>query len=142
MLDDILHEIENEVAEAFREIHHHYTAPIAYNTEATLKETIDIVLYTADRFYIRMYEVPSGEGYADVILYPKKQYPYPLLLIELKRNTTTETGLSQIKKRQYPSRFQEYGGRELLLVSVSYDADQLEKKHYCKIERIQLPLLQ
>ena len=40
---------------------------------------------------------------------------------------------------RYPDRFKDYGGREMLLVAVSYDADKLEKEHYCKIERMTLP---
>ncbi len=139
LLQDTLAGNEKCVAEAFRAIHHQYTDPKAYNTEATLKETLDLAYYTADRYYIRMYEIPSGEGFADVIFYPKAQCAYPLLIIELKKNAVAETGLSQIKKRNYPARFKEYGGKEILLVSISYHADKLEKEHFCKIERMLLP---
>ncbi len=138
VLQDTLHGEEQKIAEAFREIHHQYTDPKAYNTEATLKETIDLAYYTADRFYIRMYEIPAGEGYADMILYPKQNAAVPLLLIELKKDKAVQTGLSQIKERKYPSRFKDYGGQELFLVSISYDADKVEKEHYCKIEKMRM----
>ena len=86
-----------------------------------------------------MYELPTGEGYADMVLYPKAGKAMPLMVIELKKNKAVNTGLDQIKERRYPDRFKDYGGREMLLVAVSYDADKLEKEHYCKIERMTLP---
>ena len=86
-----------------------------------------------------MYEIPSGEGYADIVLYPKAGKAMPLMVIELKKSKAVNTGLDQIKKRRYPDRFKEYGGSTLLLVAVSYDADKPEKEHHCKIEKVQLP---
>ena len=139
ILKDTLQGNEEKVAEAFREIHHRYTDPKAYNSEATLKETVDLAFYTAERFYSRMYEVPGGEGYADMVLYPKRHFDVPLLIIELKKNTAAGTGLAQIRERKYPEQFKDYGGRELLLVGISYDAEKPEKVHYCKIERMPLP---
>ena len=130
---------EQKVAEAFRKIHYAYADPKAGNSEATLKETVDLAYYTAERFYVRMYELPTGEGYADIVLYPKAGKAMPLMVIELKKNKAVNTGLDQIKERRYPDRFKDYGGREMLLVAVSYDADKLEKEHYCKIERMTLP---
>ncbi len=140
ILESTLRGEEQKVADAFRRIHYHYADPKAGNKEATLKETVDLAYYTAERFYIRMYELPTGEGYADIVLYPKAGKAMPLMVIELKMNKTTNTGLDQIKARRYPDRFREYGGREMLLVAVSYDADKLEKEHYCKIEKVQLPV--
>ncbi len=138
LLKDTLHRDEGRIALVFREIHHRYTDPKAYNSEATLKETVDLAYYTAERFYIRMYEIPSGEGYADMILYPKANCAWPLLIIELKKNSAVETGIQQIRERKYPERFKDYGGRELLLVSISYDADKPEKEHHCRIESMVL----
>ena len=130
---------EKKVAEAFRRIHYAYADPKAGNSEATLKETVDMAFYTAERFYVRMYELPTGEGYADIVLYPKAGKAMPLMVVELKKNKAVDTGLDQIKERRYPDRFKDYGGREMLLVAVSYDADKLEKEHYCKIARMTLP---
>ena len=139
ILKDTLKGEEQKVAEAFRKIHYAYANPKAGNSEATLKETVDLAYYTAERFYVRMYELPTGEGYADMVLYPKAGKAMPLMVIELKKNKAVNTGLDQIKERRYPDRFKDYGGREMLLVTVSYDADKLEKEYYCKIERVQLP---
>ncbi len=141
ILDATLRGDEQKVAEAFRKIHYYYADPKAGNSEATLKETIDMAYYTAERFYVRMYELPTGEGYADIVLYPKAGKAMPLMVIELKKNKAVNTGLDQIKRRRYPDRFKEYGGRQMLLVAVSYDADKLEKEHYCRIEQVQLPNL-
>ena len=140
ILENTLKGEEQKVAEGFRKIHYDYANTKAGNSEATLKETIDLAYYTAERFYQRRYEVPSGEGYADMFLYPKAGKAMPLMVIELKKNEADDTGLDQIKARRFPDRFKDYGGRELLLVAVSYDADKLEKEHYCKIEKMQLPM--
>jgi hypothetical protein len=88
-----------------------------------------------------MHERPTSEGYADMVLYPKAGKAMPLMVVELKENKAINTGLDQIRKKRYPDRFKEYGGREMLLVEVSYDADKPEKEHHCRIERVQLPML-
>ena len=138
VLQNTLHGHEQKVAEAFRRLHHQYTDPKAYNSEATLKEIVDLAYYTAERFYTRMYEIPSGEGYADMVLYPKINVSMPLMVIELKKNIAVDTGMKQIKERNYPARFADYGGREMLLVSISYDSDHLEKVHHCMIVKMVL----
>lgn len=139
ILDSTLKGEELKIAEAFRKIRYYYADPKAGNSEATLKETIDLAYYTAERYYLRMYEIPSGEGYAGMVLCPKAGKAMPLMVIELKMNKAVSTSLDQIKKGRYPDRFKDYGGREMLLVAVSYDADKREKQHYCKIEKVQLP---
>ncbi len=43
-----------------------------------------------------------------------------------------ESGIQQIKDRDYPHAFRNYGG-DIYLVAVNYDAET--KKHTCKIEK-------
>ena len=56
----------------------------------------------------------------------------PVILIELKWNKTQESAIDQIKNRDYPHAFQNYGG-EIYLVGINYDTET--KKHTCKIEK-------
>lgn len=60
----------------------------------------------------------------------------PILLIELKWNKTADSAISQIKQNHYPEVLKDHGG-EILLVGISYDAD--DQKHCCKIEKYILP---
>lgn len=60
-------------------------------------------------------------------------YRMPILVIELKWNKSAETALDQIRKKHYPEVLK---GRneQILLVGISYDKDDPEKKHSCIIE--------
>ena len=85
--------------------------------------------------YLRIDELPSGHGYADVVFFPKKASALPLLLVELKWNKTEKSAIRQIKEKDYPQILKDYGG-DILLVGINYDAKS--KKHTCEIEKYQL----
>lgn len=72
----------------------------------------------------------AGKGFADVVFIPVKT-DKPALIIELKRNGSTEGAIEQIKERQYFKPLEHYKGR-LLLVAINYDEET--KTHTCKIE--------
>ena len=74
----------------------------------------------------------TGDGYADLVLIPRKNVTKPAVLIELKYNYTTDTAISQIYKKHYPEKIQEHTG-DILLVGISYDQDT--KQHECHIEQ-------
>lgn len=80
-------------------------------------------------------ELPSGDGYADIVFFPKRGTKLPALVIELKWNKTVEGAISQIKKRRYYEAFKDFGG-EILLVGINYDREAGENKrhHTCVIE--------
>ena len=82
--------------------------------------------------FMRIEELPSGHGYADVVFIPKKSSSMPLLIIELKWNKTSDGAIQQIKNRDYSGVLKEYGG-EILLVGINYD--EKSKKHTCRIEK-------
>ena len=65
---------------------------------------------------------------------PQRYSPEPALVVELKWNRSAESALDQIHERNYPAVLKNYGG-EILLVGINYDTK--EKKHICKIERIE-----
>ena len=69
---------------------------------------------------------------------PKKSYPMPALVVELKWNQSAEGAIVQIKNRRYPEVLHGYGG-VVLLVGIAYDKDAKEKrKHTCVIEEVKL----
>ena len=81
--------------------------------------------------FLKIEELPSGHGYADVVFLPKKSTDMPMLLVELKWNKSDEGAIKQIKKNIYPEVMKDYGG-EILLIGINYDVKS--KKHTCMIE--------
>ena len=81
-------------------------------------------------------ELPSGEGYADLVFLPKRTCRLPALIVELKYDRSAEGAIAQIKKKQYASALSDYGG-DILLVGINYrrHADANGRHHTCIIER-------
>ena len=78
--------------------------------------------------------MPTGKGFADIVLLPRTGVTSPALVIELKINETAETAIQQIKEKGYINKVKEYSDK-ILLVGISYD--KKSKKHICKIERLE-----
>lgn len=123
---------EEAVAATIEEVHSAGTAPVFYNNEQALRSTIRFAYLSCMDEFIKVDELASGIGYADVVYIHKKGSPMPILLLELKWNKTEDGAIRQIKKNQYPQVFQDYGS-DVLLVGISYDVKS--KKHTCKIEK-------
>ncbi|MBQ8117026.1 MAG: PD-(D/E)XK nuclease domain-containing protein [Lachnospiraceae bacterium] len=83
--------------------------------------------------YLKIEELPSGKGIADVVYLPKRKSTRPALVVELKWNKSSEGAIEQIKEKNYPAVIKDYGG-EILLVGINYD--EKLKTHSCVIERI------
>jgi hypothetical protein len=69
------------VANAIEEAHSEGTAPIYYNDEQALRSIIRfayIYISCIDE-YLRIEELPSGTGYADVVYLPKKNSDKPIM---------------------------------------------------------------
>jgi len=60
-------------------------------------------------------ELPTGKGFADIVLIPRKNVDSPA-----------------INRKQYPAKVAEYADR-LLLVGINYDRET--KQHTCRIEK-------
>ncbi len=123
---------EEAVASAMEEAHKAGSAPIFYNNEQALRSIIRFAYISCVDEFLKIDELPSGHGYADVVFFPKKSSSMPLLLIELKWNKTEAGAISQIKKKDYPQGLKDYGG-DILLVAINYDVKS--HKHTCKIEK-------
>ena len=133
---DTLERKEEAVAAQIEKIHREETSPLHYSKEDSLRSVIKLAYYTYRDHYLQFEELPSGEGYADIVYLPKHDSDWPALVVELKWNQSAETAIKQIKDRKYPEALKGYGG-ELLLVGVNYDkeAPAGRRKHGCKIER-------
>ena len=116
------------VAAALEKLHDEITSNLSYNHEQSLQSAIDIAYMHAKTYYRIFNELPTGKGVADVVLVPL--YPnWPAVIIELKRKSSTESALNQIREKKYSERLGDYKGR-LLFVGINYD----EKKHHtCEI---------
>ncbi len=137
LFEDTIHMNEEAVAAQLEKIHSEETSPIHYNREDSLRSVIKLAYYAYRDNYLQWEELPSGEGYADVVYLPKKDSGYPALVIELKWNKSAEGAIEQIRKRKYPEKLKCYGG-EILLVGVNYDKDAEpgKRKHSCRIEKV------
>jgi RecB family endonuclease NucS len=102
-----------------------------YNDENTLSCVISIAYYYAHGDHIFHRELPTGKGYADLVLMPRKNVNKPAIVIELKSNKAASKAIEQIKSRHYTDKVAEYTG-DILLVGICYDREA--KTHDCIIE--------
>ena len=105
---------------------------IKYNDENSLACIITLVYLSARTKYKIVREMPAGIGFADFIFYPNDKSK-PAFIIELKKDSTPDEALKQIKEKRYALALKEYTGQKLA-VGISYDSKQ--KQHHIKIEEI------
>ena len=120
------------VANVLRSIHSDGTSIFSYNDENSLACVLSLAYYYARNDYHIHREYPTGEGYADLVLIPRKNVSSPALVIELKYDKSTQAAISQIKARNYPQAVAGYTG-DILLVGINYDKNT--KQHECEIEK-------
>ncbi|MBR1722486.1 MAG: AAA family ATPase [Treponema sp.] len=121
------------VAMQIEKIHRQECAPLHYNREQSLRAVIKMAYFAYRDYYLQFEELPGGNGYADIIYLPKKYSDYPALIIELKWEDTPDAAINQIKDRRYPDALAGFEGN-ILLVGISYDKEDKEKKPHCTIE--------
>ncbi|MDE7272686.1 MAG: ATP-binding protein [Lachnospiraceae bacterium] len=138
LIQDTVQMNADKVAAQIEKIHTEMAAPLHYNNEQSLRSVIHIAYYSYPEYYVKFDELPSGNGYADIVYLPKRTSQLPAMVIELKWNQSAEGAISQIKDRQYFSALKDYGG-DILLVGISYDknAKDGKRKHSCIIEKFQ-----
>ena len=132
LLERTLNMDEEGVAAAIEAVHRAATAPLFYNNEQALRSVIRFAYISCVDEFVRIEELPSGKGYADVVFLPKRFSSLPALVIELKWNKTEDGAIRQIRENHYPEVLADYGG-DILLVGISYHTNS--KRHTCKIER-------
>lgn len=119
------------VAKALDAAHSENTSILSYNDENSLACVISLAYYYARNDYHVHREYPTGDGYAGLVLIPRKNVNSPALVVELKYNKEAQAAISQIKAKNYPQTIADYTG-DILLVGINYDK-QL-KQHDCTIE--------
>ena len=106
---------------------------LQYNDENSLSCTINLAFYFAREYYTMIRELPTGKGFADICLIPRKLHAdKPAAVIELKWDKTAAGAISQIKEKQYVNALKDYHGN-LLLAGINYD--KKTKQHTCIIEK-------
>ena len=133
LLEATLNGDEEAVAHGIDVVHDEHTSILSYNNENSLSCVISLAYYYAHGDYLFYRELPTGKGFANIVLIPRKHVDLPAIVIELKYDKDADTAINQILRKQYPAKVSKYTG-ELLLVGVNYDKHQ--KTHQCRIVKI------
>ena len=133
LLEDTLHGNEEAVARAVEKVRDSAYAPAFYNDEQALRSAVRCAYITCVDQYMKIEELPSGHGIADIVYVPFQDSRLPALIIELKWNKSAKGAVAQIKDRNYPAVLEPYV-KEIILVGISYN--ETRKKHTCVIEKI------
>lgn len=136
LIMDTIHMNEEAVAAQIEKVHIEATNPLNANSENSLRAVIQLAYFSYKDYYVKMEELPTGYGYADIVYLPKQSGMVPALVIELKWNQTADTAIEQIRQKKYPTVLEGYGG-DILLVGISYDkgAPAGQRKYTCRIEK-------
>ena len=136
-IEAILCEDSATVARMVEETHQYMTSVLSYNNENALACVVSVLCFYAENIYHVIREFPTGKGFADIVLLPKKGVYNPAIVIELKFNKDVKSAIDQIHDNQYPGRLADFYG-DLILVGISYDK---KKAHDCAIERVERDLI-
>ena len=123
---------EEAVASALDVLHIHVTSNRSYNNEDALQSAVCLAYIYALNRYTVIREMTAGKGFADVVFIPFNDTD-PAMIIEIKRNSCTESAITQIRDRRYFDSLSHYSGN-LLFIGINYD--EKEKSHTCRIERL------
>ena len=125
----------DKVAEYIEIAHETYTSVLKYNDENALSCAITMAYFTAPAYYNVVRELPSGKGFADIVMIPRQDSgDKPPMIIELKYDKDADTAIKQIKEKRYAGNVKGYS--DVLLVGVNYDKDS--KKHECTIKKVNI----
>ena len=124
---------EAVVAAAIDAIHSDATSVLQYNDENSLACVLTLAYYTSQKDYMRVRELPTGKGFADIVLIPRPNCNKPAVVLELKYDQSADTAIAQIHDKRYAGMLKDFAG-EVVLVGINYD--KATKKHECRIERV------
>jgi hypothetical protein len=136
LVDATLRGDQQTVARMVGEAHTANTSLITYSNENSMACVLAIAYYYAHADYIFHRELPTGKGFADLVLLPRKNVTKPAIVLELKCNRSAKSAISQIRKKEYTEKVAQYSG-EMLLVGISYN--KKTNRHDCRIERCVKP---
>ena len=124
---------EDAVACGVDAAHDENTSILSYNNENSLACVLSIAYYYAKNDYVMHRELPTGKGFADIVLIPRRNVDSPAIVLELKCEQSADSAIEQIKRKQYPVKVAQYTG-DILLVGINYD--RKTKSHICRIEKV------
>lgn len=130
LLKDTWNKNEEAVAKGIEMVHMANASILEYNNENALSCVITLAYYNAVNEYTLIRELPSGNGYADLVFLPRKHSDKPAMVVELKYGHSAWSATQQIKEKHYPKALEDYEGN-LLLVGIGYD--KKTKIHSCQI---------
>ena len=102
---------EDAVARYIEEAHLN-TSILTYNNENALSYTLALAYIYARNHYTMIREMPTGRGFADIVLIPYRDKP--AMIIELKWNQEVKTAIDQIKEKKYPKGLEKYKNNDSL----------------------------
>ena len=126
---------EQTVAEIMGQLHTSTAGPDFYNNEQALRSALKLGYLSAIDDFVQIQELPTGKGYADLVLLPRRHSSKPAIVVELKWNHPVHAAISQIHERDYPAAVRDFT-EDILLVAITYD--EKTKAHSCKIEKLKI----
>jgi len=132
LFDNTLAGHGDEIASALDVIRQEQYAPQFYNNEQALRAIVKYAYIAAIDQYVRVEEMPSGKGIADIVFIPAIPSRLPAMVVELKWNKSAGGAIAQIKEKRYAANLKAFKGR-LLLVGINYNSRT--GKHTCLIEK-------
>ena len=133
LLADTLAGNADAVAAAIDLAHDSGTSILKYNDENSLACVLRLAYFSALKDYTMIRELPTGKGFADIVLLPNRNVDKPAVVLELKFNHSADTAIAQIKEQRYAGMLLDHVG-SVLLVGINYD--KKTKHHECLIERL------
>lgn len=106
----------------------------AYYDENSLACALNLAYYVARKDYTVVRELPTGKGFADLVLIPHVGVESPAIVVELKYNKSADTAIRQIREKHYLASLKDWTGA-VVLVGINYD--KKTKAHQCVIERVE-----
>lgn len=120
------------VAAGIEDVHNENISILSYNDENSLSCVLSLAYISAKKDYVIHRELPTGKGFADIVLMPRHNVSLPAIIFELKYDESPDSAIAQIKEREYAKKICE-DIKDVLLVGTNYD--KKTKKHECIIER-------
>ena len=133
LLEATLSKDEEYVADQLDSLHTSFISPRHYNNEESLRSLIHWAYMSAIDQYVKIEELPTGKGFADVVFIPRADNNKPSLVVELKYDKDADSAIAQILRNEYPDILKNFTSK-ILLVGINYD--KTSKKHECKIMEI------
>ena len=132
MLDATLNKDTKKMEEIIQKAHDYNIPLLKYNDENSLSCVVTLVYLCArDKYSIRR-EERAGAGLADFVFHPYDR-SQPAFILELKKDSTPEDAIRQIRERRYMEALDDCTG-EKFAVGIVYDSKN--KNHKIKIENL------